>query len=300
MSKESVVAVIGVNGFVGRGVPKLLCEHGFGVVGVSRSGGGEVAGVERWQSVAAMDFAGCRAVVNLAGESIDRRWSTANRKKFHESRIGVTRRVVELIRNLPVDQRPKVLVNASAVGIYGDRGEEELDERSAMGDGYLVDLCREWEEAAMEAEALGVRVVCLRIGVVLGRGGSAFEKLVRVMKTGLGGKLGHGRQWMPWIHVHDLRRAIVEAVADERMSGAVNAVAPMGERNVNFTRKFAKRLRRPAVLPVPAFALKLVLGGFGGVLLASQRVRPAVLESLGFRFRHADFESALDDLLGAG
>jgi NAD dependent epimerase/dehydratase family enzyme len=105
---------------------------------------------------------------------------------------------------------------------------------------------------------------------------------------------------MPWIHVHDLRGAIVEAVADERMSGAVNAVAPMGERNVNFTRKFAKRLRRPAVLPVPAFALKLVLGGFGGVLLASQRVRPAVLESLGFRFRHADFESALDDLLGAG
>jgi uncharacterized protein (TIGR01777 family) len=247
-----------------------------------------------------MDFAGCHAVVNLAGESIDRRWSAANRKKFHESRIGVTRRVVELMRNLPADQRPKVLVNASAVGIYGDRGEEELDERSAMGDGYLADLCREWEEAAMEAEALGVRVVCLRIGVVLGRGGSAFEKLVRVMKTGLGGKLGHGRQWMPWIHVHDLRRVIVEAVADERMSGAVNAVAPMGERNMEFTRKFAKRLRRPAVLPVPAFALKLVLGGFGGVLLASQKVRPEVLESLGFHFHHADFESALDDLLGAG
>jgi hypothetical protein len=300
MSNESVVAVIGVNGFVGRGLPRLLRERGFGVLGVSRSGGGEVADVNRWQSVAAMDFAGCHAVVNLAGEAIDRRWSAANRKKFHESRIGVTRRVVELMRNLPADQRPKVLVNASAVGIYGDRGEEELDERSAMGKGYLVDLCREWEEAAMEAEALGVRVVCLRIGVVLGRGGSAFEKLVRVMKAGLGGKLGNGRQWMPWIHVHDLRRAIVEAVADERMRGAVNAVAPMGERNVDFTRKFAKRLRRPAILPVPAFALRLALGGFGGVLLASQKVSPAVLESLGFHFRHADFESALDNLLGAG
>ena len=169
-----------------------------------------------------------------------------------------------------------------------------------MGDGYLADLCREWEEAAMEAEAMGVRVVYLRIGVVLGRGGSAFEKLVRVMKTGLGGKLGHGRQWMPWIHVHDLRRAIVEAVADERMKGAVNAVAPAAERNADFTRMFAKRLRRPAVLPVPALALKLVLGGFGSVLLASQKVRPAVLESLGFHFRYANFGSALDDLLRVG
>jgi uncharacterized protein (TIGR01777 family) len=298
MSDESMVAVIGVNGFVGRGLPKLLLGRGFRVLGVSRSGRGDVTGVERWQSVAEMDFAGCRAVVNLAGESIDRRWSATNRKKFHESRIGVTRKLVELIRNLPADQRPKVLVNASAVGIYGDRNEEELDEHSAMGEGYLADLCREWEDAAMEAEALGVRVVCLRIGVVLGRGGSAFEKLVRVMKTGLGGKLGHGRQWMPWIHVNDLRRAIVEAVADERMRGAVNAVAPLAERNADFTRKFARRLRRPAVLPVPAFALKLALGGFAGVLLASQKVRPEVLESLGFHFRYADFESALDDLLG--
>ena len=297
MSDKLTVAVIGVSGFVGRGLPELLCERGFRVVGVSRSGRGELAGVEQWQAARAMDFNGCHAVVNLAGESIDRRWSAANRKKFHESRIGVTKRVVELIRNMPADQRPKVLVNASAVGIYGNRGEDELDERSAMGDGYLADLCREWEDAAMEAGALGVRVVCLRIGVVLGRGGSAFEKLVRVMKTGLGGKLGHGRQWMPWIHVHDLRRAIVEAVSDERMRGAVNAVAPSAERNVDFTKKFAKRLKRPAVLPVPGFALKLVLGGFGGVLLASQKVRPAALESLGFHFQYADFESALDDLL---
>ncbi|MEY5012450.1 MAG: hypothetical protein RLY69_165 [Verrucomicrobiota bacterium] len=196
-------------------------------------------------------------------------------------------------------KRPKVLVNASAVGIYGDRGDEELNEQSELGHGYLADLCREWEDAAMEAESLGVRVVCLRIGVVLGRGGSAFEKLVRVMKTGLGGKLGHGLQWMPWIHVDDLRRAIVEAVVNEQMRGAVNAVAPLAERNADFTRKFARHLRRPAVLPVPAFALKLALGGFAGVLLASQRVRPAALESLGFHFRCADFKSALDDLLGA-
>jgi hypothetical protein len=293
-----MVAVVGANGFIGRGLPKLLGERGLEVVGLSRSGSGQVVGVKRWQSVAAMDLTDCQAVVNLAGESIDRRWSELNRKRFHESRIGVTRHLVAALRNLPEDRRPKVLVNASAVGIYGDRGNEELDERSALGHGYLADLCREWEEAAIEAEVLGVRVVCLRIGVVLGRGGSAFEKLVRVMRTGLGGKLGHGRQWMPWIHIDDLRRVIVEAVVNERMSGAVNAVAPMGERNVDFTRKFAARLRRPAVLPVPAFALKLVLGGFGSVLLASQKVRPAVLESLGFEFRHADFESALDDLLG--
>lgn len=296
---EPMVAVIGVNGFVGRGLPKLFLERGIRVVGVSRSGGGEVEGVGCWQSASSMNFAGCRAVVNLAGESIDRRWSAANRKKFHQSRIGVTQRVVELMRNMPADQRPKVLVNASAVGIYGDRGDEELDEQSMMGDGYLAKLCDEWEQAAMEAEVLGVRVVCVRIGVVLGRGGSAFEKLVRVMRSGLGGKLGNGRQWMPWIHVHDLRRMLVEAVVDERVRGAVNAVAPRGERNADFTRKFARRLRRPAVLPVPAFALRLVLGGFGGVLLASQKVKPAVMESLGFQFCHADFDSALNNLLGS-
>lgn len=293
----SKVVVIGVSGFIGRGLAMDLCGKGFEVVGVSRVGRGEVAGVNRWQSVDSMDFSKCGAVVNLAGESIDRRWTEATRRKFHESRIGLTRRVVASLQALPASERPRVLVNASAVGIYGDRGEEVLDEHSLAGGGYLADLCREWEEAAFEAEALGLRVVCLRIGVVMGRGGSAYEKLVRVLKTGLGGKLGNGRQWMPWIHVDDLRRAIVEAILNEQISGVVNGVAPKPERNADFTSKFAKRLGRWAIFPVPSVVLKLVLGGFGGVLLASQRVRPGVLESVGFEFRYPDFDKALDELV---
>lgn len=293
----SKVVVIGVSGFIGRGLAMDLCGKGFEVVGVSRAGRGEVAGVNRWQSADSMDFSNCEAVVNLAGESIDRRWTRATRQKFHESRIGLTRRVVASLQALPASERPRVLVNASAVGIYGDRGEEVLDEHSLAGGGYLADLCREWEEAAFEAEALGLRVVCLRIGVVMGRGGSAYEKLVRVLKTGLGGKLGNGRQWMPWIHVNDLRRAIVEAILNEQISGVVNGVAPKPERNADFTSQFAKRLGRWAIFPVPGVVLKLVLGGFGGVLLASQRVRPGVLESVGFEFRYPDFDKALDDLV---
>ena len=293
----SKVMVIGVSGFIGRGLAMDLCGKGFEVVGVSRVGRGEVAGVNRWQSVDSMDFSNCGTVVNLAGESIDRRWTEATRRKFHESRIGLTRRVVASLQALPASERPRVLVNASAVGIYGDRGEEVLDEHSLVGGGYLADLCREWEEAAFEAEALGLRVVCLRIGVVMGRGGSAYEKLVRVLKTGLGGKLGNGRQWMPWIHVDDLRRAIVEAILNEQISGVVNGVAPKPERNADFTSKFAKRLGRWAIFPVPSVVLKLVLGGFGGVLLASQRVRPGVLESVGFEFRYPDFDKALDELV---
>lgn len=274
-----------------------LRGRGLEVVGVSRVGKGDVPGVGSWQAVDAMDFSHCGAVVNLAGESIDRRWTKATRRKFHESRIGLTRQVVASLRALPASERPRVLVNASAVGVYGDRGEELLDEHSDAGGGYLADLCREWEVAAFEAEALGLRVVCLRIGVVMGRRGSAYEKLVRVLKTGMGGKLGDGRQWMPWIHVDDLRRAIVEAVLNERIFGVVNGVAPKPERNADFTRKFAKRLGRWAILPVPGFALKLVLGGFGGVLLASQRVRPSALESVGFEFHYPDFDKALDELV---
>lgn len=296
VENDSRVAVIGVSGFIGRGLPEFLRGRGLGVVGVSRSGRGEISGVDRWQAADAMDFSACGAVVNLAGEPIDQRWTEAKRRMFYESRIGLTRRVVAALRAMPADERPRVLVNASAVGIYGSRGEEELDESSMTGEGYLADLCRDWEEAAMEAESLGVRVVCLRIGVVMGRGGSAFEKLVRVLKAGVGGKLGDGRQWMPWIHVDDLRRIIVEAVVNERISGAVNGVAPHAERNADFTQKFARRLGRWAILPVPGFVLKIVLGEFGSVLLASQRVRPAALEAVGFEFQYPNFDKALDEL----
>ena len=297
MTQTRRVAIVGVTGFIGHALPELLAARGFAITGVSRSGRGDVPGVDRWQKPDSLDLSGHHAVINLAGERIDRRWTAENRRRIHDSRIGVTRRIVETIRALPENERPRVLVNTSAVGYYGDRGDEILTESAAPGSGYLAELCAEWEQAAMEAEALGLRVVRPRIGVVLGRGGPAFAKLATVFKTGLGGKLGSGRQWMPWIHLDDLRAALVHAVVSESLNGPANCTAPVPERNADFTRKFAKALHRPAILPVPGFALKLALGGFGGALLEGQRAIPAALEADGFRFRHPTLEAALEELL---
>ncbi len=290
-------AIVGVTGFVGRGLPTLLAERGVACTGVSRAGSGLLAGVDHWQKPDALDLSDHQAVINLAGEPIDQRWTDEKRRSFHESRVGVTGQIVDAIRRLPVNDRPDVLVNASAVGIYGDRGEELLTERSPIGSGYLADLCSDWEEAAVEAESLGVRVVRVRIGIILGRNGSAFKKLLLVFKSGIGGRLGSGRQWMPWIHVDDLRTSILHAIFSESLQGPFNGTAPAPEKNSDFTRKLAAALHRPAIFPVPGFALKLALGGFGGALLAGQRAVPAALEADGFRFKFPTLESALTDLI---
>ncbi len=291
------VAIVGVTGFVGRGLPVLLADHGVVTTGISRSGNGTLPGIDRWQTPDTLDLSGHQAVINLAGEPIDQRWNRQSRRLFHESRVGLTHRVVDAIAKLPTEVRPKVLVNASAVGIYGDRGDEILTETAASGYGYLADLCREWEQAAQVAESLGVRVVRLRIGVVLGKNGPAFEKLLTVFKLGIGGRLGSGQQWVPWIHLADLRAAIIHAAHSENLSGPINASAPNPERNCDLTRKLATALHRPAVLPAPAFALKIALGGFSSVLLASQRTLPAALEADGFRFQFPTLETALADLI---
>ncbi len=297
MHSSPRVAILGATGFIGRGLPRLLAAEGMSCTGVSRSGSGTVPGIDRWQTPATLGFTGHHGVINLAGESIARRWNAANRRLFHESRVGLTRRVVEAIRKMPADARPKVLVNASAVGIYGDRADEVLTEESPPGSGYLADLCREWEAAAMEAEALGVRVVLLRTGVVLGRDGGAFKKLVFPFKLGLGGRLGSGRQWMPWIHLDDIRASIIHALVSESLSGAVNCTAPAADRNRDFTRKLASALHRPAIFPVPGFVLKLILGDFGSALLAGQHARPAALEADRFTFRFPTLESAFAELV---
>ncbi|MBC8127228.1 MAG: TIGR01777 family protein [Gloeobacteraceae cyanobacterium ES-bin-144] len=297
MNMPKRVAILGATGFIGRGLPALFAQENAQCTGISRSGSGVVPNVNHWQTLERLDFSDHFAVINLAGEPIAKRWSAENKRRFHESRVGLTRRVVDAIVRLPAEQRPKVLVNASAVGIYGDRGDTVLTEVSEPGHDYLAELCREWENAAIEAEALGVRVVRLRTGIVLGRGGDAFKKLAGVFKLGIGGRLGSGHQWMPWIHIEDQRAAVIHAVFSENLSGAVNVCAPVAERNADFTRKLASALHRPAILPVPAFALRLALGGFGNALLASQHARPAALESDGFQFRFPTFESALADLI---
>jgi uncharacterized protein len=233
----------------------------------------------------------------LSGEAIDQRWTDANKRVFHSSRIGVTDDIVKKISALNPEHRPKVLVNASAVGYYGGRGDELLDETASRGEGYLADLCEEWENAAMPAEALGLRVIRLRIGVVLGSGGKAFEKLRTVFKAGIGGRLGNGKQWTPWIHVDDLRRAIVFSLNHPELHGAVNGTAPHPETNADLTRKFAKSVRRWVFFPVPGFALKLAFGGFGGALLQGQRAVPKQLLTAGFEFRFSKLEDALKDLI---
>lgn len=291
------VAIVGVTGFVGHGLPALLAENGIATTGISRSGQGVVPGVDRWQTPDTLDFSGHHAVINLAGEPINRRWNGNSRRLFHESRVGVTARVVEAIAKLPADQRPKVLINASGVGIYGDRGDEILTESSRPGTDYLAGLCKDWENAALAAESLGVRVVRLRMAVVLGKNGPAFEKLRHLFKLGLGGRLGSGRQWMAWIHLADFHAVILHALAAENLTGQLNVSAPNPERNVDFTRKLAAALHRPAVIPAPRFLLKLVLGEFGGILVTGQRALPEALLESGFEFQFPTLESALADLI---
>ncbi|GAA5129788.1 TIGR01777 family oxidoreductase [Luteolibacter yonseiensis] len=297
MQPSERAAIVGVTGFIGRGLPALLARHGMATTGISRAGGGSVEGVDRWQSTDSMDFSGHRAIINLAGERIDRRWTEKNRRLFHESRVGLTTRIVEAIARLPEQERPEVLVNASAVGIYGDRGDEILSEEAAVGTDYMAGLCDDWEHAAQKADELGVRVVTLRIGVVLGPDGPAFEKLGRVIRLGLGGRLGSGKQWMPWVHHDDLRAAISHAVFSGSLRGPVNGSAPHPERNGDFTRKFAAALHRPAIFAAPAVVLRLVLGEFSTALLSSYRVVPSALERDGFRFRYPRLEDALGDLI---
>ncbi len=297
METNQRVAVVGVTGFVGHGLPALFAEKGLAITGISRARNRQLTGVDRWQTPANLDFSGHTAVVNLAGEPIDRRWTAKSKLLFHESRIGATQAVVAAMAKLPEHDRPKVLVNASAVGIYGDRGDEILNDDAHPGSGYLADLCSDWEDAARDAESLGVRVVRLRIGVVLGKNGPAFEKLRTVFKACIGGRLGTGLQWMPWIHVDDLRAAIVHAVLSETITGPINGTAPYPERNRDLTHKLAAALHRPAIFPSPAFLLRIVLGEFSSALLASQRAIPTALDADGFQFRYPTLETALANLL---
>ncbi len=291
------VALLGASGFIGGGLPRLLASRGVAVTGFSRSPGTTVEGVDRWQDLENLDFSGCQAVINLAGAPIDTRWTEAARRRFRESRVGLTGRVVEALGRLPQDERPRVLINASAVGVYGDRGDEILKESASAGEGFLAGLCRDWEAAAMQAGALGVRVVTLRTGIVLGRGHGALKKMLPVFRSGLGGRLGKGRQWMPWIHIADQRQAMLHALFCETLRGPLNLSAPVPERNEAFTRELAAALGRPAFLQVPGLALKLAFGEFATALLGSQRAVPAALRASGFEFRFPTLDAALVDLV---
>jgi uncharacterized protein (TIGR01777 family) len=240
---------------------------------------------------------GIDGVIHLAGENIAAgRWTETQKQKIADSRINGTRALAEGIAGM--EKTPAFLICASATGYYGDRGEEECSETSPPADGFLSEVVQGWESAADPARSAGVRVVHLRLGIVLSPEGGALKKMLPPFKFGLGGRLGDGRMWMSWVHLEDAARAFVESAMNEDMSGIHNLVSPHPVRNVEFTQTLASALHRPAVLPAPAFMIRLLLGEMGdALLLSSTRVRPQALQQAGFTFRYPTLEGALTDLL---
>jgi uncharacterized protein (TIGR01777 family) len=261
------------------------------------------ATLRRWdperEPLSASALAGVETVFHLAGEPVaEGRWSDDKRRRIRDSRVLGTRHLVDGLAH--AERRPAVLVSASAVGYYGDRGDDELTEDAAPGEGFLAEVCAGWEHEARRAESLGVRVVCVRIGIVLAPDGGALATMRLPFKLGIGGRLGSGRQWMPWIHIDDLVGLLLFAAREPSLHGTLNAAAPGCVRNVDFTRTMGRALHRPAVLPVPEFALRTLFGDMSGILLASQRVKPAAAEQEGFHFAYPELEPALNDALAAG
>ena len=237
-----------------------------------------------------------QAIVNLVGEPIaEGRWTRRKKERIRSSRIDATRQLVQALETS--DVKPRVLVSASAVGIYGSRRDEVLSEQSELGDGFLAELCQAWETEARRAEILGIRVVTIRIGVVLSRRGGALAKLVKVFRWGMGGTLGDGKQWMSWIHIDDLVALIRCAIENDSIRGPLNAVSPLPVTNRKFTRRLAQVLNRPAPWRVPYLALRLGLGEFAETLLESTRVKPLVAIDQGFDFQFGRLENCLRELL---
>jgi hypothetical protein len=240
---------------------------------------------------------GFDAVVHLAGESVVGRWTPEKKKAIRDSRVLGTRNLATALAQTA--EKPRVFICASAVGFYGDRGDELLNEQSLSGQGFLSEVCREWEDASHIAADAGIRTVNIRIGLVLSPKGGALGKMLTPFKLGLGGRIGSGQQWSSWIHVEDIVGAIHHAIRSESLSGQVNLVGPNPVRNADFTKILASVLGRPAFFPVPDFALKLAFGDMAAreLLLSSTRVEPAKLAASGYEFRYKDLRDALENLL---
>ena len=236
------------------------------------------------------------AVINLAGEPLfGKRWTRARKRSIVDSRVGLTARLISAMDR--AERRPPVMVSASAVGYYGDCGEERIDETSAPATDFLAKLCSDWEDAAMAAASEVTRVVCLRIGIVFGHGGGALEEMSPLFKRGIGGPIGNGRQYVPWIHLHDCVEMIATALEDERVVGPINVVGPEPVPNREMAKAFGRVLRRPAVVPVPRLALLAIFGKAADVLTAGQRAYPDKMQALGFEFRFKTLEQTLRALL---
>lgn len=306
MSAHGRILVTGATGLVGARLLPALLDAGEAVAAVTRRpdrAGASDPRAERvgWDGrrLSGDALSGTRALVHLAGEPVfGGPVTAARRRRIRDSRVESTRALVDALAALPAEDRPDVFVCASAVGYYGSRGESVLDEDAAPGEGFLAEVCVAWEREAARAEALGIRRVSLRIGIVLAREGGALAPLARLFGLGLGGPLGDGRQWVPWIHVDDLVALLRRSLEDETLAGALNAVAPNPVRNAELTRALAACLGRPALLRVPGFAVRMGLGELAGELLGSRRVVSRRAEEHGFRFRYPTLEEALRAELG--
>jgi hypothetical protein len=294
------IAVTGSSGLVGSTLVPFLATGGHRVARLVRRSPG--AGDILWDPAKGVtDFSrleGVDAVIHLAGENIAAgRWTPERKDEIRRSRVEGTRRLCESLAKL--SRRPKVLVSASAIGYYGDRGSEILTEDGAAGKGFLARLCQEWEAATEPASRAGIRVVHLRFGMILSTAGGALKKMLLPFKLGVGGRMGSGAQYVSWIAIDDTIGAIHHAVCTESLKGAVNGVAPAPVTNAEFTRVLARVLSRPALLPLPAFAARLAFGEMAdALLLASARVMPARLQASGYRFQYPELEGALWHLLG--
>ena len=289
------ILVSGASGLIGR----LYCLHCNRVDTKSRAwcevrhqARGMLHGIHLAQ-LAPESVSGFDAVVHLAGESIVGRWTEAKKRRVRESRVQGTRNLAEALAAAP--QPPRVFVSASAIGYYGDRGEETLREESSPGSGFLPEVCREWEAAAEPATKAGIRTAQLRFGVVLSASGGALQKMLPPFRMGVGGNIGSGRQWMSWIDIDDVVGAILHVIKNDSLRGPINVVGPNPVRNAEFTKTLASVLSRPAILPMPAFAARLAFGQMADeLLLASQRVEPTNLSSTGYIFQNPELRSALE------
>jgi uncharacterized protein (TIGR01777 family) len=296
------IAITGASGLIGRRLVKNLGASGHVLTVISRHAGTNVAsgiGIVAWDPMkgpAPEDgLRNADAVIHLAGEPVAQRWSADAKRRIRESRVVGTRNLVQALGKLR--NPPQTLICASAVGYYGSRGDEVLREDSAPANSFLAEVCVAWEQEAAAAEAFGMRVVRVRIGVVLDASGGALQRILTPFRLGLGGRLGDGKQWMSWIHLADLA-AMFQFAVENPVRGALNGVAPIPVSNADFTQTLARAVHRPAIFPVPAFGLELLFGEMSEILLASQRVLPAAPEAAGFRWEFPELGGALADLLG--
>ncbi len=291
------VLMSGASGLLGIAVSQALEAQGSQITRLVRkqAQASEIA----WQPGKTLDPAlvsGFDAVIHLAGESVVGRWTAAKKQAIRDSRVLGTRTLADAVAGAA--RKPRVFLAASAIGYYGNRGDELLQEISASGTGFLAETCREWEAAAQPVEESRIRTVHMRTGVVLSRKGGALDKMLLPFRLGLGGRLGSGQQWMSWIHIDDIVGAVLHLLSNEKISGAVNLVGPNPVRNTEFTAVLGKVLSRPTIFSVPEFALNLAMGQMAEeVLFGSQRVEPRQLTTSGYDFKFQELSGALENLL---